>query len=212
MSFRCTFAGAVLSVCIMASAASKAATIYTDLASWTAAVGGVYASTSDTGIALFGTVTKIPLIDGKVLSVAGAADTLLRPLNGWGPWSGTFAGDIVDTTTNSETISFASGTAGVNGLGFDLAPDVGLFGPFNETFTVTLSDGTTTQVSGSYPAGTTQFVGFAGSNITSMTISATNAPDFAFGNFRDVPEPISMAVLASGLAALGAVRQRSRRR
>src|ERR1700733_11382016 len=117
MNLRLTFAGTVLAACIVAPAAPKAAAVYTDLATWTAAVGGSYESTPDTGIGLFNTVTTIPLSDGQTLGVAGAADTLWQPLNGWGPWSGTFAGDIVDTTTNSETISFASGTAGVNGLG-----------------------------------------------------------------------------------------------
>jgi len=205
MQFRLVLAGSALSACLMVSAAAKAATLTGDFAAWAAAVDG-YVATPDTGLPLYGTVTTIPLSNGKTLSVAGTDDTLLRPLSGWlFPWSNGYTGDIIDTTTNSETISFT----GLNALGLELAPDAPFFGPFAETFTVTLSDGTTAQFSGTYTPGTTQFVGFYGSDVDSITISTTVAPDFAFGNIVDAPEPLSLSVLLAGLVGLGAVRRRA---
>jgi hypothetical protein len=189
--------------------ASGAATLTGSFATWVANVPASYHTTANTGLPLYSTVTTIPLSGGSTLLVAGTADTLLQPLSGWGPWSGGYTGDIVDSTTNSETISFS----GLSALGMELSPDLPLNGTDPETFTVTLSDGISTILSGDYPPGVTQFVGFyGGSDITSMTITATNAPDFAFGNFVDVnvPEPMSAAVLGVGLMGVAMRRRHGR--
>jgi hypothetical protein len=203
MKLRHLLAGTAFAASLVGSAA-QAATITGSFATWASAAGH-YSETSSTGLPLYSTVTTVPLADGTVLSLAGSADTLLQPLFGWGPWSGSYVGDIVDTTTSSETISFASS---VSALGFSLSPDFGLNGPFAETFTVTLSNGQSAQFSGSYPAGTTQFVGFVGGGVTSITVTAQNAPDFAFGDIVDVPEPMSAAILAGAAGLLLVVRRR----
>lgn len=207
-------AGTVL-VCALAwsATAASAATLTTSFATWASNVGA-YASTSSTGLPLYSTTTVISLASGGTLGTGG--DTVLAPLSGWGPWSGGYAGDIFNTVGNAETLTFGPGLAA---LGLDLSPDVPLQGPYAETFTVSLSDGSTVTLSGSYPPGTTGFVGFyggAGGLGGSMTITASIAPDFAFGDIRSaaaavtsVPEPTSAAALGSGVIGLALRRRRN---
>jgi hypothetical protein len=144
MKFRIWFAGAALAACIAAPIASNATTITGSLAAWEAAVGS-YATTTSTGLPLYtNPVTEIALDDGMQLGFAGADDTVLQPGNGWIPWTSGYTGDIIDTTSNTETISFASS---LSALGLQISPDLALFGSPPETFTVTLSDGTTAAIS-----------------------------------------------------------------
>jgi hypothetical protein len=206
MIFRRLLAAAVVAGAMFVSAAPQAATITSSFSAWSAGAGSAYSVTSDTGLPLYSTISSVPLSNGYSLGLSGTADTVLQPLSGWGPWSGTYSGQIVDTTTNSETISFQSS---VSALGFDVDPDLGLFSNA-DSFTVSLSDGTTSVISGTYPAGTTQFIGFYGSGITSLTITAANSPDFAFGNIVSVPEPSSITLLMVGLAGLAVIYRRTR--
>jgi hypothetical protein len=208
MKFRVILAGTALAAALLSSPASHAATITGDFATWAAAAGN-YAATSTTGLGDgFAPVSSFPLSDGMVLSFAGSADQVYVSGTDWAPFADGYTGDVVDSTANTETISFASS---VSALGFEVSPDLGLIPPQPDTISVTLSDGTTTEFSGSYPSGTTQFVGFyGGGGITSITISTANAPDFAVGNFVDVPEPLSMSLLVTGMAGIGWVRRRAR--
>ncbi len=213
MKFGSVLAGAALATSLF-SGASHAATIVSNFAAWAADVNSQYAETSSTGLPLYTSpVPGFSLPYGTTVSLSnGSGDTVLQPLNGWGPWSGTYAGDIVDTATQTtssqtETLNFA-GTP-LYAFGMSVEPNVGLFGPYNESFTVTLSDGTTTTINGAYPPGTSQFIGFVGAGISSITVSAANNPDFAFGDFVSAPEPMSLTVLASGIGFLGAMRRKA---
>ena len=208
MTPRPLLAGAALACALSWSAA--AATLTTNFAAW-ASNAGAYATTSSTGLALYSIVTAIPLAGGG--SVGTDGDTVLAPLSGWGPWSGGYGGDIFDTAGPSETLTFGPG---LTALGLDLSPDLPLQGPYSETFTVTLSDGTSAAISGAYAPGTTQFVGYIGAGIDSLTIATASAPDFAFGDIRStavasVPEPGSSALLATALAVLGMLAASARR-
>ena len=219
MNLRYFLLGATVTACLGASISSPAATITSSFSAWEAAVNSDYTITFNTGLALNSTVTSIPLADGQVLTVAGTSDTLVQPLNGWFPLANGYTGDLIDTTTNSETIYFS---AGISALGFLVSPDLPPLSvqPIQgnaETFTVTLSDTTTVQISGNY-TGTSetgvesQFIGFfGGPGETSITITTSNSPDFAFGDIVDVPEPISLSLLMTGFAGLSAVRRRARR-
>jgi hypothetical protein len=112
-----------------------------------------------------------------------------------------FNADAIDTTPNSKTISLS---LGVSELALYVSPDLGLFNAA-DTITVTLSDGTTASFSGNYPANSPRFVGFyGGSGITSITVSTLNAPDFGFGDFNPVAEPVCMTLVATALIGLHA--------
>ena len=187
---------------LFAPALAHAVTIQTSLASFTAAVGASgIGTTSALGIIDFTgatTVSKLTLTNGVTIALSGSSDVIDQPGVGVGPFTNGYTGQVVDSTTNTETLTFSRS---VSSFGFTLAPDVGLFGPTPVTITVTLGDGTTTSLTNSYASGDTQFIGFSGGPENSLTVS-TSAPDFAFGQFLTVPEPASALLLGTALIPL----------
>ena len=208
MKFR-VIAGAALAATVLNPLTSHAGTITGNFATWAAAVGA-YATTATTGLGDgFAPVSSFPLSDGTIVTFAGANDTGFVSGLDWIPFASGYTGDVVDSTTNTDTISFPTT---VSAFGFQVSPDLPLVPPQPDTISVTLSDGTTDQFSGDYSLGNTQFVGFyGGAGITSITISTANAPDFAVGDFVDVPEPVSMTLFITGMAGLGLVRRSAAR-
>jgi hypothetical protein len=230
MKIRSMLAGGAVFAGLLVSTATQAETLTGSEAAWIAGVGGNYSETTNTGIPEFtNPVSSVPLADGTILGLAGSDDLLLHA--GQPDWlfnlSSGYTGDIIDTTTNSETISIPGD---VSALGMAILPDIPPISDSDvtESIVVTLSDGSTQTFTDTYDysggdlvGGTeqTQFVGFFGGNSTSMTITmtdgtpintVTNPQDFAIGDFVDVPEPMSLSILFSGLVGLRLVRRRAR--
>jgi len=206
---------------LAAAPGAGATTLTTSLAAWQAGVAGAQiTATGSTGLfdplALdLPTTRSVTLGDGYVLQFSNAVQ-VTQPQNGF-PYllSDGSNPDLlipVDAAGNqlsTETMSFASS---VSGLGFTVVPfSSSEGGPY--TISVRLSDGESLSASlpgGSFDTGTTvpAFFGFYGGGVSSLSISTSDPNGLAFGAFVDVPEPASMALLASPAIAFLLARRR----
>lgn len=192
----------VASLSLAVTSAPHAATITSSLSDWQAAVGAGYTTTTDFGVANNTSTNAVELADGQTLTFG--FDTVY---NNPGYWNlNGYTGQVIDTGFGTETIRFGSA---VSALGFIIEPGAEV----TTDITVTLSDNTSLTI----PAvdfttpGATQFIGFYDGDVSSITLSFSNDEiiDFAFGDIVDtVPEPMSMALLLSGITGLSLVRRK----
>jgi len=211
---------------MLISATAQAQSIYTSASAFdaAAAASGTVSETTSFGLPYTDgngvptVVSGVTLIDGNTVGVN--ANQVAKSGDGFAAFTNGYTGDVLYNTTARETITFASS---LSALGFDIAPDLGLAAelglPNNASITVTLSNGQSQTYSiDGFDAGDSVFFGVTGlGGIDSLTISVSGVDGFgnavsgfAFGDIFDVPEPMSLVMLGSGVLALGLARRRAR--
>ncbi len=227
-----TLKSALLASALVSAAwvnSASATTLVTTLAAFQAGATGTITSTPNPGnydlSGLFlPNTTTIALGDGTSLGLSTPAQVTTGQ-NGYPyTFADGFSGEIFtpqDASGNQvSTVTITLG-GGISALGFELAPFSSAMGapyagvaggPYTVTFK--LATGQTQSVTlagGNDNTGSTgsQFFGFYGGGVSSLTISTSDPGGLGFGNFVDVPEPASAAVLLMGLVGLARTRRRA---
>ena len=188
---------AAAAMAVSAASAAQASILTTSLPAFQAGLGRASANTTSSLGTASATVSSVPLVNGNRISLSGAADRIDQP---GVAFSNGYTGQVVNSTTNTETLCFATP---LTSFGFTVAPEVPLIGPTSVSITVQLAGGASTTVTNMFNAGDVQFFGYTSGPESGLTI-ATSSPRFAFGQFITggatvVPEPGSALLLATGL-------------
>ena len=202
---------AAVTIAVLAAPATQASILTSSLPAFQAGLGRASANTTSNLGTPFATISTVALVNGNRVSLSGTADTIDQPGVGRIAFSNGYTGQVVDSTTNTETLRFATP---LTSFGLTVAPDVPLLGPTLVNITVQLPGGASTTVAKTFNGGDVQFFGYTSGPETGLTIT-TSTSHFAFGQFLTgsataVPEPGSVLVLITGLlAAAPLLRRRS---
>jgi len=183
---------------------AKAVTMESSLSAWQAAVGS-FTETTNLGVPNGTLVNSATLADGTSLGFAQTLQTASIGA-GWATWCCGYTGQVLESYGTGSYHSENWTISPVSGFGMYIEPDP--FGTFNITLGLDTGQTLTQSVSGDAGA---QFFGWAGTGVTSLTISST--VDFAEGDFfssKAVPEPASLAIFGTALAGFGLIRRRRR--
>lgn len=213
MPVRCSCVIAAVALGLLGAApASAASIVFTDQAAFLAAVSNV-------GVDTFDDLIVGDYLDVDIFNRSAGPHTYTASVIGTRFWGLDSGGGTrwLSTGNTDDVISFDNFSPGVRGLGafFFLTNLVG--SPNFETVFVTVTDAdgpTTYTLDGATP---TMFLGFVSdSALTSVTVDGSGWPtvnDLHLASVpvdAAVPEPASVALLATGLLVAGVVRWRKR--
>ena len=207
-----------------ATASQAAITVYTSLASFSAAISA--AGTDDfTGLSISGQ-TPSPTTRITNSGVAYKYEVDAGPVDRALYGAGTTANPSLSINRATDTLflgSFASGIVGVGG-NFYGTNNAGAYVRGKIDVTVTDADGTFSQIVSSLSESIDSFYGFVSTTgITSMTVASRNLAgqesDFTWptvdnlvmgqqGATAPIPEPSTYALMLAGLGALGVIARR----
>ena len=223
-----TLKTALLASAVAAWASSASATtLVTSLAAFQAGATGTITSTPNPGNydlsgSYLPTTSSIALGDGTTIGLSTPVEVNVPQNNFPYLFADGFSGEVFipqdASGTQVSTITLSLG-GGISALGFEVAPfgnaaDAPYAGAAGGPYTVTFTLATGQTQSVSLPGGingstVSQFFGFYGGGVSSLTISTSDPSGLGFGNFVDVPEPASAAVLLMGLVGLARTRRRA---